>query len=119
MLKICFGLLALIHALPAVAALAPSRLVALYNLAPDDATTLTLLQHRAVLFGLLSAGSVLAIFRPDARGPVLAALLISMASFAVMALLHSTATTSLSKIFYADLLGLLIGSIALVILLKG
>jgi len=119
MLKVLFGILAFIHALPAVAALAPSRLVSLYNLSPDDATTLTLLQHRAVLFGLLSAASVLAIFRADVRGPVLTALLISMASFAVMALLHNTATTSLSKIFYSDLIGLLVGSVALVFLLKG
>ena len=77
-------LLALIHAIPALAAVAPGSLTRLYGVPASDSALLTL-QYRAVLFGLLAAALVLAAFRPDIGWPTLIAVKVSMASFLIIA----------------------------------
>ena len=87
MIRILFLLLALIHAIPALAAVAPASLTRLYGVPASDPSLLTLLQHRAVLFGLLAAALALAAFRPDLRWPALVAVTVSMASLLLISLL--------------------------------
>ena len=84
MIRLLFLLLALIHAIPALAAVAPGSLTRLYGVPASDSALLPL-QHRAVLFGLLAAALVLAAFRPYIRWPALIAVKVSMASFLIIA----------------------------------
>ena len=58
-LRLLFLLLALIHAVPALAAVAPASLTRLYGVPATDSALLTLLQHRAVLIALFAAILVL------------------------------------------------------------
>jgi hypothetical protein len=118
-LPILFGLLALIHILPALSALAPSRLAGLYGVAPDNTVMLTLLQHRAALFGLVAAACIWAIFVPSVRPAVLIGTVISMASFIIIAAARGTMSSSLNKIVVVDAAGLIIAAIAAILLLRG
>ena len=118
MIRLLFLLLALIHAVPALAAVAPGSLTRLYGVPATDSALLTLLQHRAVLFGLLAAALVLAAFRPDFRWPALVAVTVSMASFLVVAALRGELSGSLRSIVVADVAGLLIALLAATLLLR-
>ena len=75
MIRLLFLLLALIHAIPALAAVAPASLTRLYGVPATDSA---LLQHRAVLFGLLAAsrgelsGSLRSIVVADVAGLLIA-----------------------------------------------
>jgi hypothetical protein len=84
--SILLGLVALIHLLPVAGAAGAQRLHSLYGLAIEDPNLLLLMQHRAVLFGLLGAFLLAAALRPAWTGPALVAGLISVASFLVLAL---------------------------------
>ena len=86
--------------------------------AASDSALLTLLQHRAVLFGLLAAALVLAAFRPDIRWPALIAVTVSMASFLVIAASRGELSGSLRSIVVADVAGLLIALFAAILLLR-
>ena len=117
-LKACFVLLALIHALPAMALFAPSRLSALYGFEAGDGVLTTLLQHRALLFGLLAAALVYAVFHPSVRWPVLIGTILSMGGFIAVAALHGQLDGALKSIVVADIVGLLIAALAAFLLLK-
>ena len=54
LIPVLFYSLAVIHILPALSGLSSSRLASLYGISADDKTLMTLLQHRAVLFGLVA-----------------------------------------------------------------
>lgn len=84
--SILLGLVALIHLLPVTGALGARRLHSLYGLAIEDPNLLLLMQHRAVLFGLLGGFLLAAALRPAWTGPALVAGLASVASFLVLAL---------------------------------
>jgi hypothetical protein len=67
MQKLVSGLLAIvamIHLVPLSGVLGSQRLQALYGIALDDQNIVILMQHRAVLFGLLGAFMLWAAFRP-------------------------------------------------------
>lgn len=84
---LCMALLAvgLVHLLPVSGVLGAGRLNALYGVDSADPNLLLLLRHRAVLFGLIGGGLIMAAFVPDLR--IFAALvaLISMLSFIALA----------------------------------
>ena len=118
MTRLVFLLLALIHAVPALAAVAPASLTRLYGVPANDSALLTLLQHRAVLFGLLAAALALAALRPDYRWPALLAVSVSMASFLLIAAVRGELSGSLRSIVVADVAGLLIALLASILLLR-
>lgn len=101
-----FWILALIHFLPAIAALAPSQISALYGIAPTDKALMTLLQHRAVLLGLVGAAFACAAHLSEVRWPVLIGGTISMISFILIAALNSELGGSLRRIAIVDAIGL-------------
>ncbi len=117
-LPILFWLLAIIHIIPALSALSPSRMGALYGISAKDETLMTLLQHRAVLFGLVAAACIYAAHVPTARWPVLIGAVISMASFILIAIPRGQLSGPLAKIAYVDGLGLMIAAIAAALMLK-
>ena len=118
-LPILFWLIAIIHIIPAISGLSGSRLASLYGIEGDDQTLMTLLQHRAVLFGFVAAGCIYAAHAPPARWAVLIGAVISMASFILIAFMRGTTSGALSKIIIVDAIGLLLAALAALLLLKG
>lgn len=119
LLPVLFGALALIHILPAMAVLAPARLSTLYGFEAGDSVLTTLLQHRALLFGILSAALIYAIFTPSVRWPVLIGVVVSMGGFLVIAIMRGELGGALRSIVIADVIGLIIAVIAALILWRG
>jgi hypothetical protein len=70
-----------IHLLPLVGVLGALRLESLYGIRVDDPGMALLLQHRAVLFGMLGVSLVYAAFRPALHLAALAAGFVSIVSF--------------------------------------
>ena len=116
---ILFGILAAIHLLPAAAAIVPSQLSSLYGVSPDDTVLTTLLQHRAILLGLVGAGFAAAAVFPDLRWAALIGGTISMVSFLLIAFANGELMGSLQKITLVDAAGLPIAAILFFILGKG
>jgi len=54
----------IVHLLPLSGVLGSSQLAALYGLTIDEPNLLILMRHRAVLFGLIGAFLLLAVWRP-------------------------------------------------------
>ena len=119
LLPILFGLLALIHALPAAALFAPGSLSRLYGFDAGDSVMTTLLQHRALLFGLLAAALVYAIFHPATRPPVLVATVVSMGGFIAIAAARGEGGGALRSIVVADIVGLIIAALTAYLSWKG
>ena len=118
-LPILFWLIAIIHVLPALSGLSGSRLASLYGIEQGNDTLMTLLQHRAVLFGFVAAACIYAAHNPSARWAVLIGAVISMASFIVISFLRGTTSGALQKIIVVDAIGLVIAALAAVLLIKG
>lgn len=104
-----FGFLAFIHLLPAVAAIAPSQISRLYGVDAADSTLVTLLQHRAVLLGLVGLAFLAAAFRPNDSVALLALLLggASMVTFLIIAALQRELAGPLKTIALVDAVGLM------------
>jgi hypothetical protein len=77
---------AIIHALPAVGLLGANWLHKLYGIEFSEPNTLLLMQHRAVLFGVVALVFLHAIFQPDYRVFALVLGLITTVSFVLLAL---------------------------------
>jgi hypothetical protein len=105
MQKIVSGLLAIvafIHLIPLTGALGPQRLQALYGLAFDEPNLLILMQHRAVLFGLLGAFLLWAAFRPALVPLALVAGLVSVLTFLGFALASPGHNALIARVVTAD-----------------
>ena len=118
-LPILFWLIAIIHIIPAVSGLSGSRLASLYGIETGDATLMTLLQHRAVLFGFVGAACIYAAHNPPARWAVLIGAVIAMGSFIIIAALRGTTSGALTKIIIVDAIGLVFAVLAAILLIKG
>jgi len=97
---------ALIHLIPLVGVLGPSRVVRMYDVAVDGPDMSVLLQHRAVLFGLLGTALVAAMFREDARPYVIGAVLVSDIAFLVIAALNPGLNASMKRVVRADVISI-------------
>jgi len=119
LLPILFWLIAIIHIIPALSGLSGSRLASLYGIETGNDMLMTLLQHRAVLFGFVGAACIYAAHVPTARWAVLVGAVIAMSSFILIAFLRGTTSGALQKIIIVDAIGLVIAAIAAALLLKG
>jgi hypothetical protein len=102
---LCWALLALIHALPALALLRPALITRLYGVAPGSETFL-LLHHRAALFLVVVILCLWAMLRPEVRPLAAVAVAVSMVSFLLL-WRAAGAPVALRSIALADLVGLL------------
>lgn len=116
LVTILFWGLAVIHIIPAISALFPTKLANLYGLDLADKTLITLLQHRAILFGLLALACLYAAYTPIIQKPVLIGAVLSMGSFIGLALFRGQLSTALAKIVYVDLIGLAMALILIILL---
>lgn len=104
MVRLAWFLLALIHALPAIALVRPSLLTALYGVEPDS-PAYTLLWHRAALFAVILLICCWAAIRPEVRHLAVVALTVSMVGFLIIYWVQRM-PEDLRSIAIADLIGL-------------
>lgn len=108
----CLLALALIHAAPLAGVVGAEALREGYGLGALDAPTTLLLRHRALLFGLLAAGLLWALWRPSLRTPILLGVALADLGFVVLAAGVAELPDPLRRIMLADLLALLLAATA-------
>ena len=104
--KICWALIALIHATPAMALFYPALITKMYGI-QSGTDIFTLMHHRAGLFVVILIICLWALFRPEVRMLASVAVGISMGSFVLLWWL-SGASPALRNIAVADMIGLLL-----------
>lgn len=104
----CLALAGIIHLLPLPGFLGAGQLGRLYGVAADDPNLSILLQHRAVLFGLLGALLVLAAFRTGLRTVALVAGLASTLSFLLIAWSVGGYNPQLARVVAADVVAVVL-----------
>lgn len=109
---ICLAGSALIHLPPLVGALGPAKVARMYDVPVEGPDLAVLLVHRAVLFGLLAAALVLAIFCESARPYAIGAVLISDAAFLAIASVNPGINASMRRVVRADVLSIVLLVIA-------
>lgn len=86
LIRLSFGVTGLIHMLPLAGLLGRPMLERAYGISLGEGQDLTILmQHRALLFGLLAVACFVAIAVPGWRWPAGIAALISMVGFVIIA----------------------------------
>ena len=113
-----FWALAAIHLLPAAAAAAPAQLSRLYGTEPEDTLLGTLLQHRALLLGLVGSAFAAAAFMPELRWPALIGGTVSMAGFLVIAALRGELTGRLRLIVAFDVVGVVLAGLLVFLMMR-
>ena len=108
--RICWLLLALIHAVPAMALFRPGLIEQLYAVGPASGGH-TLLVHRAAMFLVMAIICVWAAWRVEVRALATVAVGISMATF-IMVWWQAGQPAPLTNIAIADALGLAILALA-------
>lgn len=103
----CLALAGVIHLLPLPGLLGAGRLRRLYGIAVDDPNLAILLQHRAVLFGLLGILLIAAAFRPELRAVALIAGLASTLSFLAIAWGVGGYGPQMARVIAADIVAVL------------
>jgi hypothetical protein len=102
----CLAGSALIHLLPLIGALGPSHVANMYDVKVDGPDLAVLLVHRAILFGLLAAGLIAAIFCEDARPYAIGAVLVSDVAFLAIAGLNSGINDKMKRVVRADIISI-------------
>ena len=102
--KICWALIALIHATPALALFRPALISKMYGIEAGT-DSFTLMHHRAGLFVVIFAICLWALVRPEVRPLASVAVGISMGSFVLIWWLAG-ASPALRGIAIADMIGL-------------
>jgi hypothetical protein len=92
----------IIHLLPVPGVMGASTLARLYGIEVSDPNTAILLQHRALLFGVLGVLMLSAIALPWLRVTALAVALFSAASFIVVATAVGGYNPAIGRIVVAD-----------------
>lgn len=118
---IAAGLLlaAMIHLLPLAGLLGASMLQRLYGIAIDDPDLLLLLQHRALLFGLLGVALLHAALARRARAYAIGAALASTLSFLLLARLTPGINAALQRVALVDALAVVALLLAAAALRRG
>lgn len=98
-----FVIVGLVNLLPLVGVLSASRIRVLYGVALEDPNLVILMRHRAVLFGIVGGLLVASAFQTLLRPLALAAGLVSMLSFVLIAFLVGGYNAELRRVFLIDL----------------
>lgn len=102
-----YVLVGVINVLPIVGVISVARLSSLYGVSVESPDIALLLQHRAVLFGLLGGLLISAAWTPSLRTPAAIAGIISMLSFIVLTVLLDVANLALVRIAWIDVVAVL------------
>jgi hypothetical protein len=114
-IRLSFAVTGLIHALPLIGVLGRPTLERAYGITLGEGNDLTILmQHRAVLFGLLAAACFAAVAIPSWRWPAGIAAMISMSSFVLIAAMQPHGL-AIAKVMWIDVGAALLLSFGLVL----
>jgi len=100
-----FVLTGLLNAYPAIGMLGAKQLRGLYGIPIADANLLTLMQHRAVMLGLIGLFMIVAAFRRELQPAAFVLGFASMLSFVVFARLQDEPSRFILKVATADIAG--------------
>ncbi|MEL7296234.1 MAG: phosphopantetheine adenylyltransferase [Pseudomonadota bacterium] len=112
-ITLIFILVGAINALPVVGVISATKLSSLYGIDVASPDLALLLQHRAVLFGLLGGLLVVAAWTPDFRTVAALAGIISMLSFCVLTVLLDVTNPALVRIAWIDVAAVVLLAIGL------
>jgi hypothetical protein len=105
---VCLAGSALIHLLPLVGALGPAQVARMYDVKVDGPDLTVLLVHRAVLFGLVGAALIAAIFCEDARPYVIGGVLVSDVAFLAIAGRNPGINAAMKRVVGADVISIVL-----------
>ncbi|PKQ03583.1 MAG: phosphopantetheine adenylyltransferase [Alphaproteobacteria bacterium HGW-Alphaproteobacteria-11] len=114
-IAVIFVLVGLLNAFPAVGLLGAKQLRSLYGLDFSEPNLLTLMQHRAVMLGLIGIFLIVAAFRRELQPAGFVLGFASMLSFVVFARLQEGPSPWISKVATADIAGSALLLVALVL----
>ena len=97
-----------IHLLPFPGVLGTGNLARLYGITVSDPNTAILLQHRALLFGILGALMLMAIPMPSLRIVALSLGFVSAARFIVVAVWVGNHNAEINRVVVADVIASLL-----------
>ena len=106
--QLCLLAAAVIHLLPLAGLPGAAALERLYGLAELDASTELLLQHRALMFGLLGGGLLAAIRYPSWRLPVVSIVLLSDLGFLLLCAMHWPLNDALQRVAMFDVVSIVV-----------
>lgn len=110
----------LIHLAPVTGLFGADRLASLYGIDLQDRGVVLLMQHRAVLFGLLGSLLILAAFVPGLRLAAVVGGVISIVAFLVLAGGPGNHMPAIARIVYADWIALVaLVPAAIMLLMQG
>ena len=95
-------LVALIHLPPLLGVLGAARMEVAYGVQIADPNLAVLMRHRAVLFGLVGAFMLAAVFMPPLRASALLISLLSAGSFVLLAWSSEGLNASLGRVALVD-----------------
>ena len=110
-------IVAIIHLLPVSGVLGAERLTALYGLDFTDPNLALLMQHRAILFGILGLFLLYAIVKPSIQAHAIITAYISVVSFLLLAWFAPNINPQIQRVAIADIVALIclvVASIAFV-----
>ena len=96
-------IVAVIHLLPVTGLAGPERLSALYGIEIREHNLIILMQHRAVLFGMLGVFLLIAAWNGRYRRPVIFAALVSTSSFIMIAGAAGDYNAAIARVVVADI----------------
>jgi len=105
----------IIHLLPVPGVMGVSTLTRLYGIEVNDPNTVILLQHRALLFGVLGVLMLSAIALPWLRVTALTVALFSAASFVVVAMGGGGYNQAIGRVVLADVVASVLLAAGLVV----
>jgi hypothetical protein len=112
----CLTIAAIIHLLPIIGLAGAGKLTKLYAIPIEEPNLLILMQHRAILFGLLGAFLAYSAFMPTWQPYAVAAGLISALSFIVIAKAVGRYNAAIGKVVLADIVAVAVLLLAAVLL---
>jgi hypothetical protein len=97
---------AAINLAPALGAVAPERMTALYGVNLEDPNLQVLMRHRAVLFGIVGGLLLVAAFHPPLRAVGYAVGFTSMVSFLLIGWLVGGYSAEIRRVILVDVVGI-------------
>lgn len=115
LISLSFLLTGLLNAFPAIGMFGARQLQGLYGFEFTDPDLLTLMQHRAVMLGLIGMFLIAAAFRNELQPAAFVLGLVSMLSFVVLTWLQGDPNRFIERVAMADIAGsaLLLGALLL------
>ncbi len=118
LIPILFWIIALVNLMPVVVAISPAQISKLYGIMPDDKIQIVLLQHRALLLGLVGAACAFAAHNEAVRWPAIIGAVISMGTFIIFCWVNDQMGGPLRKIALVDMAALPVAGILIYLLMK-